>query len=119
MSFLFHVSIPCDATFLAPMRELTERVVEYAGYNRSDANDIADTIMAGAEEAIRQSGRRATPIDLHFQTDDERFEVTLTYADRALGDGETAGSLSAFVCGREGELNVCRMARNLPTAPSS
>jgi hypothetical protein len=116
MGFLFHVSMPGKTELLVPLRELAARVVEYAGYRQEDARELTSVITEGAEEVIRQADTAPVEIDLQFQTDDERFEVTLSYPDRA---GPRSGSLKSFVCGREGDRNVCRMARNLPIEPSS
>jgi hypothetical protein len=90
--------------------------VEYAGYRQDDARELTSAITEGAAEAIRQTSVSPSEIDLHFQTTDERFEVTLSYPDRT---GHEAGRIPAFVCGREGNRNVCRMARALPVEPSS
>ncbi len=118
MGFLFHVSIPGNTELLQPLGELTARVVEYAGYRQEVARELAAAITEGAAEAIRQSSSAPMPIDLHFQTDDERFEVVLSYADRA-EPGASPGRLRSFTCDREGNRNVCRMARDLPVAPGS
>jgi hypothetical protein len=116
MGFLFHVSLPGKTELLEPLRELAARVVEYAGYRQDDARELTSVITEGAAEAIRQASALPVAIDLQFETDDERFEVTLSYPDRA---GPSSGSIPSFICGREGDRNVCRMARSLPIEPSS
>jgi hypothetical protein len=116
MGFLFHVSLPGRTELLEPLRELAARVVEYAGYRQDDARELTAAITEGAAEAMRQASASPVEIDLQFHTDDERFEVTLSYPDRA---GPQAGHIPSFVCGREGDRNICRMARNLPIEPSS
>jgi hypothetical protein len=116
MGFLFHVSLPGKSELLVPLRELAARVVEYAGYRQDDARELTSVITEGAAEAMRQASTAPLEIDLQFETDDDRFEVTLSYPDHA---GSRSGSIKSFVCGREGDRNVCRMARNLPIEPSS
>jgi hypothetical protein len=109
MSFLLSVSIPSDTGFLDPLRELTVKVAEYAGYGVEEATELGTAIIAEASRAIAMASAHATPIDVLFETDEGRFHVTLAHETTAAASG---GSTPAFVCRPEGGRRVDRNDRN-------
>lgn len=119
MRIFFNVSIPGEATFLKPLNELAFRMAGYAGYSQAEARQIASAVVDAAARAIKDSGERFGPIDIRFQQNAEQFEVMLTYGGHPKAQPDTAACLhEGWVCSREGEVNVCRMARQLPAEPS-
>ena len=114
MSFLFHMSIPGEASFLEPLLELAVKVAEYAGYRATDAQEIGASIRNGAAEAIRLAARSPMPLEIVFRTRDAQFEVTLSYDHGSSGRPAPQHLAESFRCGREGHLDICRMSRSLP-----
>jgi hypothetical protein len=110
MSFLFSVSIPGDASFLEPLKELAVKVAEYAGYGVADATELGTTISDEASRAISLMSA-AAPIDVLFEKDESRFLVTLAHDSATAQAGSPATS---FQCRPEGGRRVCRLARDLP-----
>ncbi len=111
MSFLFSVSIPGDASFLEPLRELAVKVAEYAGYGVEDATELGMTITDEASRAISLMAAAAAPIDVLFEKDESRFLVTLAHESAKTQTGSPA---TGFDCRPEGGRRVCRLARDLP-----
>ena len=109
MPFLLHIQVPCDTGFTDPVRELVDRLAQYAGYQPSDARQIGDS-AAGAFARMQGCAAHA---ELAFQTSDVAFELTLVLA------GAMAETPAGFTCIREGERTICRLQRNLPEAFSN
>jgi hypothetical protein len=108
MAFLFNIRFSCERALVDPLRDLTDRVAQYAGYAARDANEIGDAVGDSAAMAVGQSSDSAPDVEIEFHTSDTAFEVTLSVPGGAF---ETP---DGFTCTREGSVTVCRFTRRLP-----
>lgn len=113
-ALLVNLSIPSNARFIETVRDLALRVAEYAGYEASEAAEIARAVAGVAARAIQKSGDG--PLDVRFRREAGSLEVSLFYAgELADGAGDPLGqSMDRVEFGRDGHRHVCRMARLLP-----
>jgi hypothetical protein len=110
MAFLFNIRFPCEAALLGPLRDLSNRVAQYAGYAAHDAGEIGAAISGSAAHASGELPASARDIEIQFHTSDSAFEVTLVLP------AATSNPPDGFTCTREGSGMVCRFTRRLPDA---
>jgi hypothetical protein len=116
MAFLFSVRIPRDPAFVPPLRDLADRVAQYAGYAAGDAHEIGGTVRETAA-ALAQSAASPADLDIQFRTSGTTFEVTVAF--EGVGGAEphlSSGAMDAVAVARDGARTVCQLTRKLPDA---
>jgi hypothetical protein len=108
MPFLFNVRFSRDAALVDPLRDLADRVAQYAGYRATEAQQIGATVGSTTAAAFAELAATADDLEIQFHTSDTTFDVTLVI------DGTLARSPAPFTCVQEGSRTVCRLTRKLP-----
>lgn len=106
MRFLFNASMPCDAAYADPFRDLVDRVAQYAGYHAAEARQIADH----AADALAQLPRSPENAEFEFKASETTFDVTMVVA------GALTEAPPGFTSSRDGGRTVFRLTRKLPEA---
>jgi hypothetical protein len=121
-SLWFAVAIPRDERFVETVSALAARIAGCCGYEPGDAEQMGSTIGDTVMSALRWPPEAGTTdeIDVHFRSDADSLEVTVSCAGH--GNGPDAGAIGAawdrFASHREAGRTGYRLARRLPRSDS-